>query len=407
MNVVYHHRTRGAGAEGVHIMGIVKALRSLGHGVDLLSLPGSDPEDNVASAKKTPEKNSVEERPGGLRRVLGSLFELTKKLPEWAFELVEFAYSILSVARVYRTMASSDADFLYERYSLFLFGGVLAAKLRSKPIVLEVNDSALVERVRPLSLRRLARAVERWVFRNCDGIVFISSRFQSVAKEAYGDIAPSIVCPNGADIELFSLAAGEAVNAKRDLGLEGKVVCGYVGAFVYWHGIDWFVEEILPVLADHPNLVLLLVGDGVVFEPIQTAVQHANLEKQVVLTGRVPHSEVRKYVAAMDYGILPDSNDYGSPMKLFEMMAMEVPLVSPAFSPIEEVVVDGETGWLFPVKDKAAAVEQVLDLVNKPDEVDAVSRAARQYIVDSRQWRHNAEAVLRLVDQALESAGRS
>ena len=51
MRILYHHRTRGRHVEGVHIRGIVHALRSLGHEVSVLSFPGADPEhEHAASA---------------------------------------------------------------------------------------------------------------------------------------------------------------------------------------------------------------------------------------------------------------------------------------------------------------------------------------------------------------------
>ena len=43
MKILYHHRTQGGGAEGVHIREIVTAFRSLGHEVNLISPPGVDP----------------------------------------------------------------------------------------------------------------------------------------------------------------------------------------------------------------------------------------------------------------------------------------------------------------------------------------------------------------------------
>ncbi|WP_156492108.1 glycosyltransferase, partial [Oleiphilus sp. HI0123] len=98
-----------------------------------------------------------------------------------------------------------------------------------------------------------------------------------------------------------------------------------------------------------------------------------------------------------DYGILPDSNEYGSPMKLFEMMAMEVALVSPDFEPIAEVVSDNENGWLFTRKDKAEAVEITLKLAGDLKNIKRVGDGARKYIHNQRQWKHNAELVLELL----------
>ena len=58
MNILYHHRTQGRGAEGVHIMSIVNALESLGHDVTLLSPPGIDPRSTAGNAPV--DKSEVE-----------------------------------------------------------------------------------------------------------------------------------------------------------------------------------------------------------------------------------------------------------------------------------------------------------------------------------------------------------
>lgn len=396
MNVLYHHRTRGRGAEGVHIMGIVDAFRLLGHKVSLLSLPGSDPDADTTATKEAVPANAP---PRSLPlKIVYQLTELTKYIPEFVFELVEVAYNLVAVFRLRRAFNSESPDLLYERYSLFMFAGVWLARQRGVPVVLEVNDAAIVERVRPLFFSRMARAIERWIFCHCDGLVFISTHFQQAVLQSYGEnIAPSVVCPNAANIDQFNLEGVDRNIAKQQLGLDGKVVCGYVGAFVYWHGIDWFVKEIAPQLAQFPDLVLLLVGDGVVFEEIQQIVVDNKLQGQVFLPGRVNHSAVADYIAAMDYGILPDSNHYGSPMKLFEMMAMGVALVSPSFEPIAEVVEDNQHGWLFPPKDKAAAVKQVLRLSEDLAHIQLVGQQAADYIRAERQWTHNVQKILGLI----------
>ncbi|WNO09042.1 glycosyltransferase family 4 protein [Teredinibacter sp. KSP-S5-2] len=391
MKILYHHRTRGAGAEGVHIMGIVNALRSMGHEVHLLSFPGADPEKPVTPSTPQPKQK---------KSLLGWLASQTKHMPEFVFEFFELAYNMVGGHRLKKLTNAVQPDLIYERYSLFMFIGVWFAKKRGIPIVLEVNDSALVERVRPLTFVSFAKKVEAWIFRNATGLVFISNYFHDIAKENYGNIAPAKICPNSADISQFTPDAEARERVRKQYNVQDKVVCGYVGAFVYWHGIQWFMEEVAPKLKQYPNLVLLLVGDGAVFPEIQNIVTENNLQDQVILTGRVPHKEVGDLISAMDYGILPDSNHYGSPMKLLEMMAMEVALVSPGFGPVREVVEHNQTGWLFEPKDKQAAVQLVLDLSNQPEETERVGKQARKYIIENRQWTHNAQDVLSLVPGA-------
>ncbi|HSN71989.1 MAG TPA: glycosyltransferase, partial [Steroidobacteraceae bacterium] len=248
----------------------------------------------------------------------------------------------------------------------------------------------------PLHMRGLAASIERWVFRNATGLVFVSSSFRDLCRSAHGDLAPAIVSPNCADVALFDRSRFDRDAIRARLGLTGKTVCGYVGAFIPWHGIDWFVSEIAPRLHERPDLALLLVGDGRVYEETREVVRRAGAESQVVFTGRVAHAQVPEYIAAMDYAVLPDSNVYGSPMKLFELMAMEVAVVAPDYPPVAEVIVDRQTGWLFRAGDRAGCVEQVLRVAGDAVERESNGTAAAAYVRRERQWSHNAADMLRL-----------
>ena len=390
MNILFHHRTRGRGAEGVHIRGVVKGLRQLDNTVTILSLPGAEPEtETAASTTASPIKQK--------KSKFSLLSDLTKHVPEFVFELFELAFNLIAVIRLRQSVKKHHINLIYERYSLFMFASVWWAKRHGLPIVLEINDSCQVHRVRSLSFKKLAGKIEAWIFKNATGLVFISSRFQQVAQQAYGEIAPSVVSPNAADLDAFIIDENIGHTLRKELGIENKVVLGYVGAFVHWHGIDWFVDLISERLADNPKLVLLLVGDGVAFEAIKNRIAAAGVEAQVIMPGKVDHAKVSSYLSAMDFGILPDSNDYGSPMKLFEFMAMGKGMVAPDFSPISEVVTDNETSWLFPAGNKEACINKVLELANNKEAHQKVGLNARAYIERERQWRHNAEQLLSLV----------
>ena len=374
--VLYHHRTQGKAVEGVHIRGITDALRAEGVTVDILSLPGADP-------YASPKAMSPTRQARWWMRVISNL-------PEGLFELVEIAYNVIAGARVLRYLRRhGDVDFIYERYSLFMFAPVWIARRRKVPIILEVNDSALVERVRPLFFHSIARAIERWVFRNASGLVFVSDVFRRRALEAHPDMARAIVTPNAANIAKFTFTPEQRAKARAEWKLDGRVVCGYLGAFVPWHAIDRFVYGIAPRLAETPHLKLLLVGDGAVFPQLQSFVEQQGLADRIALTGRVPHDAVPGLLAAMDMAILPNAGDYTSPVKLFEFMACAIPPIAPDFEPIREVLVEGETGWMFPSGDLPAAIEAVLVRSRDTSELARVGRAARDYICAHRQWRNN------------------
>ncbi|OOG53673.1 glycosyltransferase family 4 protein [Rhodanobacter sp. C03] len=383
MRIIYHHRTRGRHVEGVHIRGVVNALRELGHQVTVLSFPGADPEREPVAQKGTG-------RPGRLAGIV-------TRLPGVLFEFMELAYNPVTLVRMSMAIRRERPQLIYERYSLFLCATVWLARRLRIPLVLEINDSALVERVRPLRLKSLARRMESWCLRNCTGLVFISSYFKQQAESAYGAIAPSVISPNAADLTRFDPGRFDAVRLRAERGLSGRVVCGHIGAFAHWHGMDAFVEAIAARIAEVPHLTLVLVGDGRTLPAIRNLVAERGLAERVLLPGRVAHDDIASWIACMDYAVLPDSNQYGSPMKLFEFMAMGVAMVAPDYAPIAEVVSDGHTGWLFPRRQTDACVQRVLDLATQADERRRVGTAAREYIIRERQWRNNAEQLLTLL----------
>jgi glycosyltransferase involved in cell wall biosynthesis len=392
MNILYHHRIRGVGAEGVHVKAIVDALRLKGHYVKILSFPGTDLEKPVNL-----DTNRDDLHKKWHIGILQWMAGLTKNAPNFVFELLEILYNLLIPLRLNKEIQAVKPDLIYERYSLFMFASVWLANKKSIPIILEINDSALVSRIRPLVFKSLATKIERWVFKHCTGIVFVSSYFRNLAIKEHGAIAKTVICPNAAELSKFDLSKYDKAAVKRELGLGNKIICGYTGGFGKWHGITWFVQKIIPQLKLNPNFGLLLVGDGAAFKEVSEIVLKEGMGNQIVLTGRVKHDDVPKYLAAMDFGVLPDLNAYCSPMKLFESMAMAQGMVLPASEPVKEVVEDGVTSWLFAVNDQEACIDKVMSVFADYTQLLLVGKNARAYIERARQWVDNVDLTLTLL----------
>ncbi|HKK40243.1 MAG TPA: glycosyltransferase, partial [Cryomorphaceae bacterium] len=83
-----------------------------------------------------------------------------------------------------------------------------------------------------------------------------------------------------------------------------------------------------------------------------------------IFTGSVPHREVYPFVENMDICCMPDSNWYGSPVKIFEYGLMKKPVIAPDLGPLRDVMTDGENGILVepnPTALKAAIQKLVND----------------------------------------------
>lgn len=387
LRILYHHRTQGRGAEAVHISSIVHALQDMGHSVTVLSPPGIDP---LNPANTTPvDKAKVST--GGMQTVWKLV---SKHLPNFLFELGEMFYNVPAGRRVRAALASDKYDLVYERYAFYLVAGARAARAAGVPFVLEANEvSGIANRARKQSYPGLCRRFEKHLFDRCAGIHTVSSYLKNMIL-AQGVPGPKVhVVPNAFNVaKVRGIVRDEALAAR--LGISGKRVLGFAGWFDRWDRLDFFIEVFAQVRASHPGVALMLIGDGPVLADARRAVAERGVAADVVFTGAVPRAEVLGYLNLLDIAVLPHSNDFGSPVVMFEFMALRKPVVAPRLAPIEDVHRDGETAMLFKPLDVAqcrAAIERLLD---DPALASAVAGRAYAQLTEVHTWQRNAELIL-------------
>ena len=385
MTILYHFRTQGTGAEGVHIAGVATAFEQLGHRVVFSSPTGADPR---ATAGANPFA-------GKKRRSL--LARLAAKAPALIFELLEIAYNAAACVRIRAALARENCALIYERHAFFLCATAFLAQRRGIPLVVEVNELAGDERVRADPwLLPLARLADRLTFRRAALIVVVSPHLQR--RIAALGIAPEkiLVLPNAVSAaSLDTPADGAPVRALH--GCADAVVIGFVGWFVAWHRLDQLVSQFARLASGDARLRLLLVGDGPLRADLAAQAAALGIADRVVFTGPVPHSGIPAHLAAMDICVVPHSNEYRSPIKLFEGMARGCATVAPRTEPIAQVVTDGVNGLLFDPANPGSLREALQRLIASPPLRAQLGAAARETIREEHTWDRNAEAVLQRV----------
>ncbi|MGD8421839.1 MAG: glycosyltransferase, partial [Gammaproteobacteria bacterium] len=333
LDILYHHRTQGRGAEGVHIVSIVEALEALGHRVTLLSPPGIEP---LKTAGNAPVDKS-EVRTSGLNSIWKFV---SRNLPNFIFELVEIGYNLPAYFRLERELGRNHYDLVYERYAFYLVAGAVASRRRGIPLVLEANEvSGIKDRARKQSFAWLCKRFERFLLARCQSIHTVSSYLRTMIL-AHPGIDPDRVqvMPNALDLRQFECEPENSELAAR-LGLQGKTVIGFAGWFDDWDRLDLLLEVFLSLKRENPQLALLLVGDGSVLRPIEARISAERLT-DIVLTGAVPRGEVKRYISLLDIAVISHSNEFGSPVVMFEFMGLGIPIVAPALLPITDVLED-------------------------------------------------------------------
>ncbi|MDH5765551.1 MAG: glycosyltransferase family 4 protein [Gammaproteobacteria bacterium] len=131
-------------------------------------------------------------------------------------------------------------------------------------------------------------------------------------------------------------------------------------------------------LADIKNLHLLLVGRGMDKEPYKTLIKNNKMKTRIHLTGY--RHDAPELIVASDVLVQPSISGEGLPRAMMEAMGYGTPPVITTTGGGKEVIEDGVTGFVVPVKDPEAIADRVRILYQQPDLVKAMSERCKEKI---------------------------
>jgi glycosyltransferase involved in cell wall biosynthesis len=325
---------------------------------------------------------------------------LFKNLPEVLF----FPYNRKSFREAKKIIEQEQPQFLYQRHSIFNYAGALLKREMGIPFLLQVEGSEVWVK-KNWGKTYFTKALE-WSeeiqLAQADAIVVVSSVLKSQLIELGASAEKITVIPNGVDAERYSpCISGQAVRKK--LNLEEKFVIGYAGTFGRWHGITVLAEAVKDIVGKIPNAHVLLIGDGVLRGEVEAILTRDGVRHKTTITGMRPSETVPEYLAACDTLVIsainnPDVPFFQSPIKLFEYMAMQKPVVASRAGQIQEVIQDGVNGLLIAENNPSELAEALCRLAKDESLRERLSKSARRDAVEKYSWQENARAVLKVYE---------
>lgn len=309
--------------------------------------------------------------------------------PKGAMKLVEGAALAISLIEKVAAYVAMRPDLVYVRHEIPDVPTLAVLKLLGARIVLEVNalatdESAIAGRT---LLWRIRQAIELSAFRFADHVCGISGY---LCRQLEGVGAPKqklFVTHNGVHLADFPESR---LSPPRPDGM----TIGFIGTGHRWHGLQALVEAFSETLKAHPEARLLMVGPG--SAEVERQIEALGLAGKVEITGQLPREEaIATFERRVDIAVQANCLPHGSPLKMFEYMAMRKAIVAARTPAISEILEEGRSGLLVEpnsVPELAAAFGRLL---GDPRLRERLAQGARDRVVATFTWRGNAVAVLR------------
>jgi glycogen(starch) synthase len=179
-------------------------------------------------------------------------------------------------------------------------------------------------------------------------------------------------------------ATPRAVAAARARFAGDGPLIGFAGRLVYEKGVQHIVSA-LPELRDrHPDLRLVIAGDGPHKEELHAEIHRLRLEKAVSFAGFLG-TELPATFGASDAVVVPSIYEpFG--MVALEAAAAGAPLAVAHTGGLAEIVEPGTTGVTFPAKNPQALANAVSGLLSDETAARRMAKQARVMVESRYGW---------------------
>jgi len=242
-----------------------------------------------------------------------------------------------------------------------------------------------------------------------DAVVCVS-RFTRTALIDLMRTAPSkiAVLPNGVDTERFHVRPPAASAAAR-YGVASRRVLLSVGRLVPRKGMDHLVQAMEIVTRTHPEVHLLIAGEGVLRATLADLINTRGLASSVTLLGAVADEDLAELYALADIFALPnrrmpDGDTEGFGLVFLEANACGKPVIAGRAGGAVDAVADGVNGLTVDGADVGAIAAAVIRLIEQPALYQRLAKAGLDFAARS-DWRSRSAQFLALCD-ALGARGR-
>ncbi len=173
--------------------------------------------------------------------------------------------------------------------------------------------------------------------------------------------------------------------------LKGHFVIGYVGRFTHGKGVMELLSSFKKLQTEHPNMFLLMVGDGDFVNEIKNEIEISGLNSNCKLINFIENHFA--YYRLMDILVLPSYSE-GIPIVLEEAMYLETIVLATRVGGIPELISDKSEGFLFEKGDfvDMRHIIKYLYSENQPN-LNRIRKNARDKIINKFDLDKNMIAV--------------
>lgn len=264
--------------------------------------------------------------------------------------------------------------------------GYLASRVKRCPFVFDVRDlwpdlAVAMGELNGESKIRVAKALEHFIYKKADGITAVTDGFCEAIESITGPEKRIEKIANGT-LPIFLNRAVSDTNPLSKLGFDGRYVVTFAGNIGLCQGMGHIVDAAEILSKQRPNVVFLIIGDGISKAGLENSTRSKKL-KNIVFYDRVGLEEAADFMIASDALLVPLANReiYSKfiPSKLFDSLARGRPILLSVDGEARDLLKQSGGGIYYPAEDGAALARAIEELCSNSVESEKMGERGARY----------------------------
>jgi glycosyltransferase involved in cell wall biosynthesis len=181
-------------------------------------------------------------------------------------------------------------------------------------------------------------------------------------------------------INLFKEADGNRVRKQLLKEGENKLLL-FVGRLSLQKNIPFLIACFQDIAKKFLSVRLVIIGEGEEEKKLKDFSGKLGLEDKITWIKSLPYAKIPEYFKACDVFLLPSLYE-GFPKVLMEATMSGKPIISTDISGTEEVVMEGESGFIIPQGGREKFVEKTLFLLRNEKTTEKMGKRAQEIITE-------------------------
>jgi len=281
---------------------------------------------------------------------------------------------LTAIKKIYKTCKSGQYHIVHSHGFTTMLASYIAGKLAGVPKIMNGEHGTLYHS----SAKQ--RLMQRFLFSKMEINLTVSEDLKREILDKFSlnkdNFRPII---NGVDTEKFSIDIEASNHLKNELGLsENVIIIGSVGRLVEVKNYQSLLSAYAQLCNSHPNVHLVLAGDGPERAHLKEQILKHGLCKKVHLLGR--RDDIPQIMNLLDIFILPSFSE-GLSNTLLEAMSCGTPVVACDVGGNKEIIRQEVTGFLYESNNVNELCSILSDLSNDKDQITRLSKQSREHIL--------------------------